>query len=885
MSTTYSPRVWVNDWKRLLEKPENLFFVKDIPNIAEYLSESTKMRKCLGKYEKKIVKTLKNKIRENGPDKKIIDKCQDGLLEEILECLQEENVDCVRLHDALVKVNRLLSSNILFDKIKEILKDAFTNEDGEQAQYAVYLLVRSQLNQISLKHLKELETLPRKIFAKVFFTMHQDKITRSILELDPIKPAEDDFLSIIVDIMHSENAKLHNSNIDFLAKVFHTDPYFERETYSVSQKILQNLKNSQELDTYFSHMGKPNTQSFSDFLKTNNTIKEEFDELINGHVFALVYSLLVHYLVTDRFFKGHSKYSDSKLCKLISEQMQKIIYEGRGTNFQSNFLYPISDSAVFTFIRKFSEYYSQTIELKERSKCLDKITGIFADRVLAVKQKQKNSNTSDLENFSNDFQLKIQLRQTLNGFIENNMKDILQHIQIFEQTQLDQNFKDELLESQIKEIFQILPSEYYFYSLPDQVSADIMIRLIDGFIDELKKPSTKYRIFFLISDLDLDGSVARLGSVVMYDPRRWDFGEGDGFDDSYKLNALADLEFSSEFYKYDECKIDEKTYELKRNSARAFVDVESVDPQKAKLEAINMVRNAMDPLVFMFSKKGFRPEIPTLCVVLDKDSNHKGQSWWRKTDTVENKLKISDEETSYLRNADKLLQDKTKFKEPLLRSLTWFQKGYWEHIPHHKFVSYWIALEQVIMSLTSESKKKPTLLEIIPKIAITWRETPQSYFINMLSKRIFETIDNDCTLQSKIEAVDEFKCWKKNRFILLENIQKLEEISNGSLSTLLDQIKEYFTDEAICSIWNSVDSIREMEKFKIAFLYAKRNSIFHEGVTDSALTEIFTFTLENLLVVILYRIWPMYEEEDINSIINELERPWAGPRQNGTDQI
>ena len=182
------------------------------------------------------------------------------------------------------------------------------------------------------------------------------------------------------------------------------------------------------------------------------------------------------------------------------------------------------------------------------------------------------------------------------------------------------------------------------------------------------------------------------------------------------------------------------------------------------------------------------------------------------------------------------------------------------------------------MSLTGESNIKCTLLEKIPKIAITWRETPESYPISMFSKRIFETIDNDCTLQSKIEAVDEFKCWKKNRFILLENIQKLEEISNGSLSTLLDQIKEYFTDEAICSIRNSVDSMREMEKFKIAFLYAKRNSIFHEGVTDSALIEIFTFTLENLLVVILYRIWPMYEEEDINSIINELERPWAGPR-------
>ena len=874
MSTAYSTRGWVYEWKRLLEQPENLFFVKDIPNMAEYLSEPTKMHRHLGGYEKEIAGALESKIRENGPDKKIIDKCQNGLLEEILECLQEKNVDCARLHKALVKVNPLLSSNVLFDKVKEILRDTLTNEDGEQAQYAVYLLARSQLDQISLKHLKKLETLPKEIFAKVFFTMHQDMITRSILELDSIKPAEDDFLSIIVDIVHSENAKLYNSNIgDFLIELFHTDPYFERETYSVSQKILQNLKNSQEFDTYFSHMDKPNTQSFSDFLKTNNTVKKEFDELINGHVFALVYSLLVHYLVTDRLFKNHSKYSDSKLCKLISEQMQKIIYEGEDTDFQNNFLHPISTSAVFKFIRKFSEYYSQTIELKERSKWLDKITDVFADKILAVKQKQKNSNTSDLENFSNDFQLKTQLRRTLNGFIENNIKDILQHIQTFEQTQLDQNFKDELLESQIKDIFQTLPSEYYFYSLPDQVSVDIMIKLIDGFIDELKKPSTKYRIFFLISDLDLDGSVARLGSVVMYDPRRWDFGEGNGFDGSYKLNALADREFSSEFDKYDEYKIDKKTYELKRNSARAFVDVESVDPQKAKLEAINMVRNAMDPLVFMFSKKGFRPEIPTLCVVLDKDSNHKGRYWWRETDNVESKLKISDEEASDLRNIDKLLQNRTKFKGPLLRSLTWFQKGYWEHIPHHKFVSYWIALEQVIKSLTGESNIKWILLKKIPKISITWRETPKSYPVSMLSKRIFETIDNDCTLQSKIEAVDEFTCWKKNRFILLENIQKLEEISNGSLSTLLDQIKEYFTDEAIHYMRSSVDSIRDTEKFKIAFLYAKRNSIFHEGVTESALTEIFTFTLENLLVVVLYRIWSRYDEEDINSIINEWERP------------
>ena len=121
MSAAYSTRVWVYDWKILLEKPESLFFVKDIPNMAEYLSEATKMCKYLGGYEKEIAEALESKIRENGPDRKIINRCQDGLLEEILECLQEKNVDCAKLHNVLAKVNRLLSSDILFDNIKEIL--------------------------------------------------------------------------------------------------------------------------------------------------------------------------------------------------------------------------------------------------------------------------------------------------------------------------------------------------------------------------------------------------------------------------------------------------------------------------------------------------------------------------------------------------------------------------------------------------------------------------------------------------------------------------------------------------------------------------------------------------------------------------------------------
>ena len=50
---------------------------------------------------------------------------------------------------------------------------------------------------------------------------------------------------------------------------------------------------------------------------------------------------------------------------------------------------------------------------------------------------------------------------------------------------------------------------------------------------------------------------------------------------------------------------------------------------------------------------------------------------------------------------DKFLTEKnTSYDESILKSFTWFQKGKRENIPHEKFLAYWIAIEQLILTNT-----------------------------------------------------------------------------------------------------------------------------------------------------------------------------------------
>ena len=76
--------------------------------------------------------------------------------------------------------------------------------------------------------------------------------------------------------------------------------------------------------------------------------------------------------------------------------------------------------------------------------------------------------------------------------------------------------------------------------------------------------------FYGSGNLDLNDKIIKLGKVIFYDPRKWDFGENTYFDSSDKFKITINEELSSIYKTYSN-----DNRKLIRNSARAMINLEA----------------------------------------------------------------------------------------------------------------------------------------------------------------------------------------------------------------------------------------------------------------------------------------------------------------------
>jgi hypothetical protein len=383
----------------------------------------------------------------------------------------------------------------------------------------------------------------------------------------------------------------------------------------------------------------------------------------------------------------------------------------------------------------------------------------------------------------------------------------------------------------------------------------------------------------MIGDLNCSEQIFRIGKVTFYDARVWDFGEGYLFDSGYHPAIDMGEELKGEFSRYDSQFSDGKT--LRRNSARAFVDIKSRDSYSAIDEAKILVNKALDILVFSSSAYktdyGFKPQLPSYHYVVDEQGN---ANFSIRSDVHSEMLQVN-EVMDIISNFNRLLsQNDNKFKIQLLRALTWYRKGLWEETPHAKFLSYWVALEQLIVTAGGKirEKKLEPLTKYIPKLSVSWKELPSTYSIRVRLGQVIAALKNDHELSRRLSLHPLLRDWQATPAVILENLTQFRKINtNRTILSLIVDLEDNTTGRGKQRIINELNSAQQSKKFLVTLLNHKRNTLAHEGKIYSPDLPYFTELLRGILVHVMEVLFQLGHKGTLDSIVAEYNRPFNRP--------
>ena len=301
-------------------------------------------------------------------------------------------------------------------------------------------------------------------------------------------------------------------------------------------------------------------------------------------------------------------------------------------------------------------------------------------------------------------------------------------------------------------------------------------------------------------------------------------------------------------------------------------DAELLNIQKAFM----ILRKKLSNFVFAFSKDShaekFRAQIATRFECLTEDNK---KIYYRETFPPPTEiLALDSKRQELIEHYEMLLTSSLIHHKQFVQALTWFEDGSWGTNSHAKFAQYWIALEQLIISYTG-GKKGEALAEYVPKLIITWRNVPQAYVIVSHLRKIYLYIEGSCELKKNLESDSALKNWRKNDYVILENLERLKQRCRGSaVEQSIINLMTWLTVQKKDDITKGVRLLQDKKKFEIATLYSIRKLIMHEGLTYAAELEYLVGALEKNLADALSTLSVHSLKNNIEDILCEVGRPF-----------
>lgn len=527
-----------------------------------------------------------------------------------------------------------------------------------------------------------------------------------------------------------------------------------------------------------------------------------------------MYSSTVNLMVKDQYFTNLW----NCITKSIDEENKQI----KGT-------FEIGESVISQFVKYTSEIFCEAID----PKIIDKELVSFILRVTNIIQ------NNSLDEFSNDSNYTLQnllnYKIGLFEYIDDLTKKIIDWmVQNKESLDLEINNKKNVILLKLADaLFEKFSQGENINNNPSTIKNNIWRKLVNALIKQTKSPRKKpWRVVFLVGNLDCNGRVIKIGRTVFYDARKWDFGENHFMDSSKDFKISINEAFTSNFQSFS---LNHRKDAIMRNSARAMITVDAIDESKALEISRNILIRSINLLVFKFSDEyyGFRPQLPLYYQLTDMESNRTPSAIER--DQFYGIFKIDDENQHSLESSNNFLSTAVPKNEQIFLAMEWYRNGTWDYSRYGKFVSYWIALEKIVDDYSTLKTKslEPKLLRYLPKLTTTWRNTSIWYNVHGHLTSIIVGINQNAALKKKLDKNPRMADWEKG-YSILENLEYLAKITQDQvILKQIDMLKAYLTPELIRKVKKELKIKRKNEKFRIAYLYSVRNSIFHEGRTFS----------------------------------------------------
>lgn len=868
MQVQYSYKRWVADWEKAIEKPEEILLCVSIANISDYLFEDSRYKRGFGPIQQEFWNKLKD-LMATSIEGGIIQSVDPTL---VLRNLNENDFRSVR--SFLNSIRLCYRSEKFLDELKkEILRIFF---EGVPYEFDLTkILIRALLFNFSVEYLKD---LPKRSLSAAYFQNKKNDIISLAMEDTCVLDNIHSFSQILIERIKSTSAELGNDSDILnkcLKKLFYESSYWQNDIrYLVRFSKTTIEKHGSKLDALIKQKNKTLTKEDLSKEINNDLLTNDIDHIIQEYarivVINIVRKLLGDYQPGE---EGTKFLEDKNYFAYFSSTLKKQIYNDELQRMATDFSRSMIDCGISAFIDVLSKIILSNFSFQNT-------TGAFKEFLVdyIYTENQSLDSTTTLHFIFSHFRFLQSLSDYMIKVAGNSLAQVLDQVI---RVNLGSNAIGDLLNGMVNKLIEYLSDKYGYLALPVQIDKDDLTFSFNFLFNEFKITPSRWRIFFILGGLDLNGKFIGMtdqssgNGITLYDGRQWYFGESHKMDIFTNIRTISGEYYKSEFDTYMTVQSNLGIVEYKRNCARAFIDIRSRDHLLASKEAFVILKKKLSNLIFAFSRdiqtEKFRPQIATRFESLTEDEK---KTHYRETfpPPIEI-LTINSKRQELIERYEMLLASSTVHHKQFIQALIWFEDGFWSTNTHARFASYWIALEQLISSYTG-NKKGEALAEYIPKLIITWRDTPQAFALNRYLNEIYSYIQGADQLKKNLESDSKLKDWK-NDYIILENLEKLKQLGEGSaLEQYIINLMTWLTVKEKDEITKSVKPLQERKKFEIATFYSIRNLIMHEGATYPALLEYLVGVLEKNLVDTLSALLVYSSKNDIEDVIHEVGRPF-----------
>jgi len=414
---------------------------------------------------------------------------------------------------------------------------------------------------------------------------------------------------------------------------------------------------------------------------------------------------------------------------------------------------------------------------------------------------------------------------------------------------------------------------HLFHSLPwKDLSEPSLSQLVDALSRRINQPLEEWSVFYKVQGLDFLGEKWKLGKVLFYDPKVYDFGEGETF---YPQK------------------------ESLQNLAGVCIDVKANSQFAARAKAHARTEEALDVISFALSVGrdlgGLDPRVLPQVLEIPRAS----PGYWSGEESIPASNKPTDvkeikqKDRQILRSYGTLLVDSesgasslSDIQKMFLKAVRWYRMGRWQDDPIESFLFHWIALES--MFAVGERAVEHLLLEKVPRIEITGREVLWDLWFRWIEdwKAAIQGIKGCPALLNSVEQDPNLQGWDHYYHVLLDagNASKLEQYADAAASMPLEAVQGWVLkvkslDSA--ALKEEVERRRAASRYRLHVMYARRNLVVHEAHSfrDASDMAIYAQELQKLLervlrIIVAEAIEPSSQCQTIEELIDLANRPW-----------